>query len=535
MTIYITGHKNPDSDSIVASIAYAYLKNELGEEAIPCRLGSISQETEYLLNRFDFPTPQLLEDARCTLGEIELLPATQISQDATLFEALQTMKQAKQPFLAVHDQNHKIIGMITRNVIANLGVEDTAYGIEMLQHTKPSDLVKTLNGKEIYIPEHLHLNGKVSIVALSSHRALRYQVQERMVIVSDDPIAQKELIEKGAGMLILVWCDSIEDDVLEAAKQHECAIILSGHGSMNTSRYLYFSLPVSALMSTKLITFERSEYVEDVIRKMSRYRYRSYPIVFEEQLCGYLEAGKMLYPPTKNMILVDHNEFSQSVKNIEKASVLEVIDHHRIHDFTSTRPVYFRNETVGSTCTIVTSLFFEHNIPIPRQLAGLLLGAMISDTLNFQSPTTTQKDIDLAQRLANLAHETIDELAYDIFFSNDLSQKDINDFLQEDMKHFEITNYQVAIAQSIIPQSSLLSIQEQELKEKMEAYTKRSGIDLYVFALTSILENGTYFYISGPLAQQLQQNLDQTHFFPNILSRKKQIVPLITNWIQEAN
>lgn len=349
---------------------------------------------------------------------------------------------------------------------------------------------------------------------------------------SDRP---KRTDRKRRRMLILVWCDSIEKDVLEAAKQHECAIILSGHGSMNTSRYLYFSLPVSALMSTKLITFERSEYVEDVIRKMSRYRYRSYPIVFEEQLCGYLEAGKMLYPPTKNMILVDHNEFSQSVKNIEKASVLEVIDHHRIHDFTSTRPVYFRNETVGSTCTIVTSLFFEHNIPIPRQLAGLLLGAMISDTLNFQSPTTTQKDIDLAQRLANLAHETIDELAYDIFFSNDLSQKDINDFLQEDMKHFEITNYQVAIAQSIIPQSSLLSIQEQELKEKMEAYTKRSGIDLYVFALTSILENGTYFYISGPLAQQLQQNLDQTHFFPNILSRKKQIVPLITNWIQEAN
>lgn len=526
--IYITGHQKPDSDSIVSAIAYSYLKKQLGYDTLACRLGPLSKESEYLLNRFDFPLPYLLEDARSTLSEIDILPPSYIDETATLFEALQAMKSLEQPFIAVCDPSKNITGMITRNDIANLGVEDTADGIELLKNVDLFDIQKTLNGKLIYACP-MHLNGKVSIVALSRHEAARYAVQNRIVIVSDDPLAQKELIKKGAGLLVLVWCDTVEEDVLNLAKQYQCPILLSGHGSMNTSRYLYFSIKVSALMSKELIHFDKEEYVEDVIKRVSRYRYRSYPILFENQLYGYLQTEKILHYQNRSIILVDHNEFSQSVKNIEKAHILEVIDHHRINDFTSKSPIYFRNETVGSTCTIVASMFFEHSIPIPRKLAGLLLSGIISDTLNFQSPTTTKKDLELAHTLSLLAHENIENLAYDIFFSNDVSSKNINDLMQEDLKHFQVGPYQVVIAQSIVPEFSLLPVDLEQLQSQMNQYVQRNGCDLYLLALTSILENGSNLYASGPLASLISLET----FQPNMLSRKKQILPLISAKIAE--
>lgn len=218
-TIYITRHRHPDTDSIVAAISYANLKNNEQSTAIPCRLGPINDETAYLLNRFQFEEPSLLKDARIQLIDIPLERPYCVNENTTIFETLEKMRRCKQPFLAVVDDDQKVIGMITTNDLGTIALADTALGIDLLQDVKASDVAKTLDGTLLYEDDQLHLNGKVSIVTLSKHGADRYQVQDRIVIVGEDTQSQKQMIERGAGMLIIVWSGHIEEEVIECAKK----------------------------------------------------------------------------------------------------------------------------------------------------------------------------------------------------------------------------------------------------------------------------------------------------------------------------
>lgn len=535
MQVYITGHQNPDSDSIIAAISYTYLKNSQNIEAKACRLGSLNPETKYLLERFGFESPEFLEDARWHLEEIHLNAPHYIYEDETVFDTLLKMRRLQQPYFAVVNEDKKVIGMITRNDLATVAVEDTATGIELLKHAKLEDIRKTINGTYIHQEKDMHINGKVSIVALSKNGAQNYQVEDRIVIVSDDEKAQIQLIEKGAGLLIVVWSEGVSETVIEKAKEYHCPIILSGHGSMNTSRYLYFAIPVSFLMSKNPITFLKEDYLEDAAKIMTKHRYRAYPVLEEGQLYGYVSADHIIASQPRKLILLDHNEFSQSVKNIEKAEVVEVIDHHRINDFSSRMPIYFRNETIGSSCALVASMFFEQGVPLPRKLAGLLLSGMISDTLAFKSPTTTPKDLYLAGELERLSHENIEDLSYDIFSVNDLKKKDLSLAILEDLKPYKISNSKVEIAQIIVPDFEKAKESLETLITKIEDYSKHCRADLYVLALTCIKENGTYFFAGGNLYSQMNteeiSSRDNLYFHENILSRKKQIVPLITDLI----
>lgn len=535
MQVYITGHQNPDSDSIIAAISYTYLKNSQNIEAKACRLGSLNPETKYLLDRFGFESPEFLEDARWHLEEIHLNAPHYIYEDETVFDTLLKMRRLQQPYFAVVNEDKKVIGMITRNDLATIAVEDTATGIELLKHAKLEDIRKTINGTYIHQEKDMHINGKVSIVALSKNGAQNYQVEDRIVIVSDDEKAQIQLIEKGAGLLIVVWSEGVSETVIEKAKEYHCPIILSGHGSMNTSRYLYFAIPVSFLMSKNPITFLKEDYLEDAAKIMTKHRYRAYPVLEEGQLYGYVSADHIIASQPRKLILLDHNEFSQSVKNIEKAEVVEVIDHHRINDFSSRMPIYFRNETIGSSCALVASMFFEQGVPLPRKLAGLLLSGMISDTLAFKSPTTTPKDLYLAGELERLSHENIEDLSYDIFSVNDLKKKDLSLAILEDLKPYKISNSKVEIAQIIVPDFEKAKESLETLITKIEDYSKHCRADLYVLALTCIKENGTYFFAGGNLYSQMNteeiSSRDNLYFHENILSRKKQIVPLITDLI----
>ena len=240
----------------------------------------------------------------------------------------------------------------------------------------------------------------------------------------------------------------------------------------------------------------------------------------------------------KSIILVDHNEFSQSVPYIERATVLEVIDHHRIYDFYSKEPILFRNEIVGSSSTIIASLFKEKNVNIPKKLAGLMLGAIISDTLNFQSPTTTQKDLDMAEMLEEISQLNMDEFAYDILFINSESEtKSVSDFLKEDVKSFDIEGYKVIIAQAVIPSFERLNIIKESIHDELIRYVRKKNCDLVCLVFTSIAENGSYFYNEGKIAEWIENEFPlvngQPPYMEKIISRKKQIVPIITQIIQK--
>lgn len=537
-TIYITGHRHPDTDSIVSAIAYAQFKERKGIRALPCRLGEINAETRYLLDRFNIEEPMLFEDARATLDEIDIDEPVTISPMTTMMEALQMMSDQNKQSLSVVTEQNKLMGMVTKSDLANIGLGDTALSIKLLKDTPTEFIAKTINGEVLYDDVDRHFNGKVSIIAIAETRLRNYELKNRLVIVGNDQDAQITAIAKGAGMLVVVWTDEVAEEVLEMAKIYHCPIIKSGHGTMNTTRYLFFAPPVKLIMKTDLISFNINEFVEEVGKKLVKSRYRCYPVVDDDnRLCGYVSRYHILNQHNKQVILVDHNEYSQSVKSIEKADLLEVIDHHRVSDIATHRPIFFRNEIIGSTAAIITSIYMENQMSIPKPLAGLLLGAILSDTLKFKSPTTTEKDMGMAKVLAEIAELDIEQFAKEMFkVSSNISGKAANELLNQDIKQFDIDGKKVAIAQVIAYQVSEARDIEAELQTAMKEFAASKGLDLIVCVFTSILENGSVFYAAGELEKAVVEafpdKVGETHSFQeDILSRKNQIVPMLSRAI----
>ena len=539
--VYITGHRHPDTDSIASSIAYAFFKKSMGIPTIPCRLGALNAETSYLLDRFGFEAPLLLQDARMKLSEIEMDSPVSITPDTTIYETLQIMQQNNRAYCGVVDEEKHLLGMVTKSDVAVVGLDDTARSIDILAHTSSENIRKTLNGQILYDDADAVINGKVSIIAMTMPERLdRYDVEKRIVIVGADTMAQKKCIQLGAGMLIIVWADKVDESVIEEAKVHHCPIILSGHGTMNTSRYLYFAPSVERIMKRNPVSFHNHELAEDVGVKMLRNRYRAYPVVDQnDQLVGYISRYHIMDAPKRKLILVDHNEFSQSVNAIEKSQVLEVIDHHRINDFSTSQPVAFRNEIVGSTATIVATIFRENQIPIPPNLAGLLLGAVLSDTMDFHSPTTTEKDISTANILAAIADLDIEEFAQEMFtITSNQDKVSFPDMINQDLKIYDIHSCKLSISQVIVPSARDTQRDAKEITAALDRFAQKKYIDLAVLVFTSILENGSVIYAGGsraPWAAEAFPNTDGNEhtFQENLLSRKQQILPALTSVISE--
>ena len=539
--VYITGHRHPDTDSIASSIAYAFFKKSMGIPTIPCRLGALNAETSYLLDRFGFEAPLLLQDARMKLSEIEMDSPVSITPDTTIYETLQIMQQNNRAYCGVVDEEKHLLGMVTKSDVAVVGLDDTARSIDILAHTSSENIRKTLNGQILYDDADAVINGKVSIIAMTMPERLdRYDVEKRIVIVGADTMAQKKCIQLGAGMLIIVWADKVDESVIEEAKVHHCPIILSGHGTMNTSRYLYFAPSVERIMKRNPVSFHNHELAEDVGVKMLRNRYRAYPVVDQnDQLAGYISRYHIMDAPKRKLILVDHNEFSQSVNAIEKSQVLEVIDHHRINDFSTSQPVAFRNEIVGSTATIVATIFRENQIPIPPNLAGLLLGAVLSDTMDFHSPTTTEKDISTANILAAIADLDIEEFAQEMFtITSNQDKVSFPDMINQDLKIYDIHSCKLSISQVIVPSARDTQRDAKEITAALDRFAQKKYIDLAVLVFTSILENGSVIYAGGsraPWAAEAFPNADGNEhtFQENLLSRKQQILPALTSVISE--
>ena len=528
MTLYVCGHRNPDADSILAAVATAELCRRTGHEAVACRAGAVPAEAAWALKRFGFSQPALLEDARLSLREISLSSARSCRQADTIFDALQSMNDPLRPYLGVTGGDGTLQGMVTRNDLSDIGMQDTALGIRLLQTARLEDIARTLSGTVAVHPDKpMHIDGRVSIVALSDHSVSRYEVKNRIVIVADSPEAQLRLIEQGAGLLILVWTDQVSAAVRQAAMEAGCPVVISGHGSMNTSRYLYFSVQIRHVMTPDPVTFHQDIYVQDAIREMRRHRFRAYPVVDEEnRLQGFLETDAALNFQERRMIRVDHNEDGQAVRNGSLARVEAVIDHHRVGGFLSREPVFYRCEILGSTCTIVARLYLEAGIPLSGPMAGLLLSGMISDTLGFRSPTTTETDRQLAQYLAFTAGVDARELEQEILSRSGSS--DLVQVLETDLKQFDIQGQDVRISQILT--GALDRKDLGQLQTAMEQYVQATGTDLLVTAVTVLPLGGSCLLAAGDLASRLAEmtsSPSRVRLQEGLLSRKKQILPLV--------
>ena len=500
--IYITGHRNPHADSVAAAIAYAAYKKEQGFDAIPCVLGRINKESQYLLDRFGFEKPMFLETAQVRLDEVDLASPISITPKTDL---------------------------------AKIALNDTSYSNNMLKDTPIEYIAKTINGNILYDDEKRHLNGQVSILTMTNKENLEdYIVTDKIVITGSNKKAQKILIEKGAGMLIIIWENKVDDSVLKLAREHHCCIITSGYGAMNTSRYLYFSSPIRMMMALKPMKFYVHELAEDAGRKMARTQYRSFPVVDEENhLMGYLMRYHILNYNDKQLILVDHNEFSQSVKGIEKARVLEVIDHHRVTDFSTSKPVSFRNEIVGSTCTIIATIFRENQVPIEENLAGLMLGGLLSDTMNLQTPTTTDKDRQTANILAALAGLDLDQFSAELFSLTEDEGGSLEELMNRDIIFEDVMGVRLMLTKVNVPQVEPYRYRADDMQQALDVLTKNKNADIGILSITSALENRSILFAAGDKANWLfeaypDQEGEQHSVQEGLVSRKMQMLPKLS-------
>ena len=538
--IYVTGHKNPHADSVAAAIAYAEYKKAQGFDAIPCVLGKINKESQYLLERFGFEKPLLLETAQVRLDEVDLSEPCSITPETTIFETVGLMKKEEREGFAVVDEENKVIGWVSKSDLANIALNDTRFSHEMLKDTPTEYIVKTINGKVHYDDDKRHLNGKVSILTMTNKDNLEdYEVTDRIVITGGNKKAQKILIEKGAGMLIIIWEKGVDDSVLKLAMEHHCTIITSGYGAMNTSRFLFFAPPVRMMMSRKPVKFYGHELAEDAGRKMARTQYRAFPVVDDdEHLVGYAMRSHILNYNDKQLILVDHNEFSQSVKGIEKARVLEVIDHHRVTDFSTSRPVSFRNEIVGSTSTIIATIFRENQVPIEENLAGLMLGGLLSDTMNLQTPTTTQKDRQTANILAALAGLDLDQFSEELFSVTEDEGGSLEELMSHDIIFEDVLGIRLMITKVNVPQVEPYRDRADDMQMALDLLTKNKNADLGILSITSALENSSILFSSGDkgnwLFEAYPDKEGEAHsVHEGLVSRKMQMLPKLSKVISK--
>ena len=538
--VYVIGHKNPHADSVAAAIAYAAYKREQGIDAVPCVLGKINKESQYLLDRFGFEKPMLLETAQVRLDEVDLASPIAITPETTIFESVHLMDKEKREGFAVVDEDKKILGWVSKSDLANIALNDTKLLHDMLRETPTEYIAKTINGSIVYDDEERHLNGKVSILTMTNKDNLEdYEVADRIVITGGNKKAQKILIEKGAGMLIIIWEKKVDDSVIKLAEEHHCTIILSGYGAMNTSRFLFFAPPVRMMMTKKPMKFYVHELAEDAGRKMGRAQFRAFPVVDEEEhLIGYLMRHHILNYNDKQLILVDHNEFSQSVKGIEKARVLEVIDHHRVTDFSTSRPVSFRNEIVGSTCTIIATIFRENQVPIEENLAGLMLGGLLSDTMNLQTPTTTDKDVQTANILAALAGLDLDRFTEELFSVTEDEGGSLEELMNRDIVFEDVMGVRLMLTKVNVPQVEPYRDRAEDMQHTLDVLTKNKNADIGILSITSALENRSILFGAGDKANWLFEAYPDPEGEPHsihegLISRKMQILPSISSVISK--
>ena len=540
--VYVTGHKNPDSDSICAAYGYAEFKNKVGDiPAIAVRLGNVNRETQFILDRFKAEAPKYLETVKLKVGDLDIDNISPISSEISLKTAWSIMKDKNVKALPVADSNDRLIGILSISNLTSSYMDISDNVILDKSNTTMENILDTLSAKEIYLDEkNQRFPGKLSVAAMKPESLKGIINQGDIAIVGDRPDVQEALISIKVSLMIITGSHTLSDKLLEDAKRLGVNIITTPHDSFTASRLIIQSIPVSYVMAKRnLISFSEDELVEDIKDTMIETRYRSYPVTNSEgKVLGSISRYHLISNFKKKVIQVDHNERGQSVDGLDQAEVLEIIDHHRVADIQTNNPIYFRNEPLGSTSTIVAKCFFENGIIPSIKTAGLLCGAIISDTLLFRSPTCTDQDKHICKKLAEIAGITsIEEFAKEMFKAGtSLQGSTIEEIFNQDFKPFTIGKIKVGIAQV-----NTMDIEGfMPLKDEMLAYMNRKaddgGFNLVMLLLTDILNEGSQILVAGKFPELVEKTFkvtleESTAFLPGVLSRKKQVVPPLTNVI----
>lgn len=540
----VVGHKNPDTDSICSAIAYANLKNLLKpDSAVAKRAGKINNETAFVLNYFNLATPELLEDVNTQVMDIEYRKTPGIKDSISIKEAWKMMRELDVVTLPIVGRSNLLEGIITINDIAKSYMDEYDNTILAKAKTPYSNLVEVLEGELVAGNLHNHIvNGKVIIGAANPHMIEHWISHDDIMIVEDRVDTQICGIEMGVGCLILCLDSPVNPLVLQLAKERECSVITTKLDTYSVARQINQSIPVRYFMRKEhLITFELEETVDSIKEIMSTKRHRDFPVVDDwGHYYGMVSRRNLLALRKKKVILVDHNEKSQAIDGIEEAEICEIIDHHRLGSLQTISPVYFRNQPVGCTATIIYQMYQENNQVIEKEIAGILCAAILSDTLLFRSPTCTPLDEETAKTLAKIAEIELESFAMEMFEAgSSLKNKTPEELFNQDYKTFQVDNIGIGVSQ-------ISSINQRELDhvaEIMQEYVPNIHaslpIQLSYIMLTNIHEQCSTLLAFGTNAIEYAREAfhvtaeDNTCVLPGVVSRKKQVVPVLVSKLQE--
>ena len=542
--VYIVGHKNPDTDSISAAIAYAYLKNALSEDEvfIAKKAGDINSETRYVLERFGIEEPETIDDVGAQLMDTEYRTLEGVNGHISLRKAWDIMLQRDVVTLPVVNDKGVLEGVIVNGDIAYSYMDVYDNNILSRARTQYSNIIDTLKGRLIYGNAHAYFVKGSVVIASNNRESLQDDIKvDDLVIVGN--ITERQIICINLGCSCLVVCGSTEvaPEVEKLAQEHQCVVITTEYDTFTVARLIHQSMPIREFMKKDdIVSFELDDYVDEVREVMKNVRHRDFPILDENcHYVGMMSRRLLLKMQKKKVILVDHNERSQAVDNIDQANVLEIIDHHRLGSLETVSPIYFRNQPLGSTATIVYQMYEEKQVKIPRDIAGLLCSAILSDTLMFRSPTCTPLDEVVCKKLATIAKVDVEELATAMFEAgSDFKSRTPEQIFNQDFKIFETNEFKFGVAQvSSISKSQLLSIRN-DILEYMESLLRASDMNAIYTMLTDILNETTELLFVGNDAGRIisQAFSIETEadcaVLPKVVSRKKQLIPPIMQALQ---
>ena len=543
--VWVVGHKNPDTDSICAAISYAYLKNQSGDKKtyVVKRAGAVNEETRYVLERFGVEEPPLVTYAGAQLKDINIRKTAGVSNQISLKRAWELMKKLEVVTLPVTNQFGKLEGVIVTKDIATSYMDVLDNCVLSKARTQYKTIAETIDGEVYAGNEHAHfVRGKVVIATSNPEYMADYIEDDDLVILGDREEAQMQAIRSNASCIIIGGGLEVAEEVKKLAEKRDCVIITTPFDTFSVARLINQSMPIKQYMTRRdLVTFDIDDYVDDVKDVMSRVRHRDFPVLGSNgNYVGMISRRNLMNMQKKQVILVDHNEKSQAVDGIGEAEILEIIDHHRLGSLETVSPVYFRNQPLGCTSTIIYQMYQEQGVEIPKEIAGLLLSAIISDTLMFRSPTCTPLDKSVAERLAEIADVDIEDHAKKMFRAgSDFKNKTTEEIFYQDFKIFHTEDCDFGVAQISAMSGEELDQIGEQLRPFLPQVLGEKRLNMVYVMLTDILEESSKIIFAGEDAGKIlahafkkQEDADGI-LLDGIISRKKQMIPTLMNEMSE--
>ena len=541
--IYVIGHKNPDTDSICSAIAYADLRQKVtGQVHEAKRAGHVNDETAYVLDRFGVEAPKLLTDVRLQVRDLDIHEMPGLKPNASIRDTWERMRQEQAKTLPIV-KDDELVGVVSTGDIAKSYMD--VYDSEILSkaRTQYRNIVKTLDGTMITGNEHGYfMRGKVAIGASSPNLMEEFIEKDDLVILGDLEEAQACAVNIDASCMVICKDAEVSPKLIQKAKEQSIVIIQTPYDTFTTARLINQSIPVKFYMTSGPLTmFRMNDYVDDIKDIMAKKRFRDFPILDRHgRFKGFISRRRFLGASKKKVILVDHNERSQAVDGIEEAEIIEIIDHHRLGDIETVSPITFRNQPVGCTATIINQMYEANELEVPREIAGLLCGAIISDTLLFRSPTCTPLDERTAKKLAKISDIDLEQMAQEMFNAgSNLKGKSAEDICFQDFKQFTVNDTIFGVGQITSMSKEELAAIRDMMTEHLPKVLEAHNLNMIYFMLTDILAESTELLCVGTGARgialrafDLPDNA-KSLILKGVVSRKKQLIPVLVETMQQ--